>query len=135
MEESKKKCLCYNCDKKWGPGHKCKNAMLFLLDCMEFMLDVNSGVHITELDEGSGNSVSDYSLNCQESSVEEAGITFYTLSGTCTSGTMRVMGKVKHKSMVIFIYSGSTHSFVDTSLFFSIAYSCGHYTNFGSKSG
>ena len=84
---------------------------------MEFMLNVNSGVHITELDEGSGNSVSDYSLNCQESSVKEVGITFYALSGTCTSGTMRVMGRIMHKSLVILIDSGSTHNFVDISLF------------------
>ena len=74
-------------------------------------------MHITELDDGSGSSVSDYPLNCQESSVKEAGITLYALSGTPTVGTMRVMGKVKHKSVVILIDLGSTHNFVDSSLF------------------
>ena len=91
--------------------------MLFLLDCVEFMPNANSGVHITELDDSSGSSVSEYPLNCQENSVEEAGITLYTLSGTPTSSSMRVIGKVKHKSMVILIDLGSTHNFVDTSLF------------------
>ena len=81
------------------------------------MPNANSGVHITELDDGSGSSVSDYPLNCQESSVEEADITLYALSGTPNFGTMRVMGKVKHKSVVILIDSGSTLNFVDTSLF------------------
>ena len=38
-------------------------------------------------------------------------------SGTPTSGTIRVMGRIKHKSLVILIDSGSTHNFVDTSLF------------------
>ena len=42
MEERKKNGLCYNCDEKWGPGHKCKNDMLFLLDCVEFMPNANS---------------------------------------------------------------------------------------------
>ena len=32
MEERKKKGLCYNCDDKWTPGHKCKQATLFLLE-------------------------------------------------------------------------------------------------------
>ena len=52
MEERKKKGLCYNCDDKWGVGHKCKNAMLFLLDYVELAQEnINSGVHITELEE------------------------------------------------------------------------------------
>ena len=38
-------------------------------------------------------------------------------SGTPTSGTIRVMGRIKHKSLVILIDSSSTHNFVDTSLF------------------
>jgi hypothetical protein len=25
--------LCYNCDEKWGPGHKCKSARLFIMEC------------------------------------------------------------------------------------------------------
>ena len=31
MDERRKRGLCYNCDDKWGVGHKCKNAKLFLL--------------------------------------------------------------------------------------------------------
>ena len=117
MEERKKKGLCYNCDEKWGLGHKCKNAMLFLLDCVEFMPNANLGVHITELYDNNGSYVSENPLNCQDISVREVGITLYALSGTPTSGTIRVRGKVKHKSMVILIDSGSTHNFVDTSPF------------------
>ena len=50
MEERKKKGLCYNCDEKWAPGHKCKSAMLFLLDYVELVQgNANFGVHLTEL--------------------------------------------------------------------------------------
>ena len=49
--------------------------------------------------------------------MEEDGITLYALSGTPTSGTVRVMGRIMHKSLVILIDSGSTHNFVDISLF------------------
>ena len=103
MEERKKKGLCYNCDETWGPGHKCKNVVLFLLDCVEFVLDVSLGVRIVELEEGSESSITDCSWHDQEGNVEEAGITLYALNGTPTSGTIRVMGKIKHKSLVILI--------------------------------
>ena len=116
MEEMKKRGLCYNCDEKWGLGHKCKNAMLFLLDYVEFVPKVNSGVHITKLDEGSGVSVSNHTLHNQENNTKDAKITLYALSGTPTSSTMRVMGMIKHKSLVILIDSSSTHNFIDTSL-------------------
>ena len=56
-------------------------------------------------------------MNCQDNSVEETGITLYALSGTLTSGTMRVKGRVKCKSVVILIDLGYTHNFVDPSLF------------------
>ena len=91
--------------------------MLFLLDCVEFVPNNSSGIRIAELEEGGENSIIDCSLNGQEGSVEEVGITLYALSGTPTSGTMRVMGRIKHKSLVILIDSSSTHNFVDTSLF------------------
>ena len=51
MEDRKKKGLCYNCDDKWSPGHKCKSAKIFLLEGIELGLDPQSGVKITELEE------------------------------------------------------------------------------------
>ena len=32
MTERREKGLCYNCDEKWGNGHKCKSARLFLME-------------------------------------------------------------------------------------------------------
>ena len=61
MEKRKKKGLCYNCDEKWGPGHKCKNVVLFLLDCVEFVPNNSSGIRIAELEEGGENSIIDCS--------------------------------------------------------------------------
>ena len=40
MQERKKKGLCYNCDDKWGPGHKCESAKIFLLEGIEFVPDL-----------------------------------------------------------------------------------------------
>lgn len=91
--------------------------MFFLLDYVDFMPNANSGVHITKLDDSSDSCVFEDSLNCQDNNVEEAGITLYALSGTPTSGTMRMKGRTKGKIVVILIDSGNTHNFVDPSLF------------------
>ena len=49
MDERRKKGLCYNCDEKWGPGHKCRNARLFILEGIELVPNGdNSGVRITD---------------------------------------------------------------------------------------
>ena len=48
MEERKKKGLCYSCDEKWGLGHKCKSAKLFLLEGIEFVPDLQTRVKITK---------------------------------------------------------------------------------------
>ena len=75
--------------------------MLFLLDYMELAQENNNfGIHITELEE---NGNADQIGQDQE----DAEITLYALSGTPTSGTMKVMGRIKHRSFVILIDSGS----------------------------
>lgn len=42
-----------------------------------------------------------------------AKITLYALLGNPSPGTMRILGRIKHKEVVILIDSGSTHNFLD----------------------
>ena len=56
MEERKKQGLCYNCDEKCIPSHRCKNAKLFLLDYIDEVHEPNLGVQIAELEEVTRNS-------------------------------------------------------------------------------
>ena len=65
--------------------------MLFLLDYIEVVPEVNSSVQITELDDTNG--VFCHTLHGQE----DAGITLQALSDTPISSTMRVMGRIKQK--------------------------------------
>ena len=54
MDERRKKGLCYNCDEKWGSGHKYKNVKLFLLEGIDIIPRLQSGVQIIEVDEEVG---------------------------------------------------------------------------------
>ena len=36
VEERRRKGLCYNCDDKWSPEHKCKRAKLFFVGRVRF---------------------------------------------------------------------------------------------------
>ena len=112
MDERRKRGLFYNCDEKWGIGHKCKNTKLFLLEGIELACKVQSRVQITELEEEVGSEVATKFVS-QEEEVE---ITLYALTRTPTLGTMRVRGKVNGNGLVILTETGSTHDFVDASL-------------------
>ena len=110
MEERKKLGLCYNCDEKWILGHRCKSAKLFLLDFIDKVQEPNSSMQITELKEVTRNSKPGMQHQ------EDAEITLYALSGTPTSGTIKVIGRIKQKFFVILIDLGSTHNFIDATL-------------------
>ena len=112
MDERRKRGLFYNCDEKWGIGHKCKNTKLFLLEGIELACKVQSRVQITELEEEVGSEV----VTKVVSQEEEVEITLYALTRTPTLGTMRVRGKVNGNGLVILTETGSTHDFVDASL-------------------
>ena len=71
MEERKNKRLCYNCDDKWAPGHKCKSAKLFLLEGVEIVLA--STVQITEMEEDGIVGV----IKSQDEGIEEVEITLF----------------------------------------------------------
>ncbi|KAF5472135.1 hypothetical protein F2P56_008875 [Juglans regia] len=105
MLERHKKGLCYFCDDKWQPGHKCARPKLFLLEGMEF--GESSG---EECVEPTGELV----VEPVEVEAEIASISLQSMVGGGGPKTMRLMACIGKKKLIILIDTGSTHNFVDT---------------------
>lgn len=94
MQRRRAQGLCFNCDDKFLPGHKCKVPQLLLL---EGIVDGES--------EGD-NSEANTDLP------SDPEISLYALTGWKVAKTMRVTPKIGACEVVVLIDSGSTHNFI-----------------------
>ena len=100
MEERRKKGLCYYCDEKWQPKHKCKGLKLFMIDEVQ---------EVSQVEVGEGDLTTEFQL-------DQADITLYALLGSPSPSTMRVLGQIRGHWVVILLDTGSSHNFLDTVL-------------------
>ncbi|XP_035544590.1 uncharacterized protein LOC118347985 [Juglans regia] len=105
MVERRRKGLCYFCDDKWQPGHKCARPKLFLLEGMEF--GESSG-------EENVDATGELVVEPVEVEAEMASISLQSMVGGGRPKTMRLMACIGKKKLIILIDTGSTHNFVDT---------------------
>lgn len=87
--------LCYHCDDKWSPGHRCKSR-LHLLIADEDVLSPDSPSD----DDPNPTLVSQISLNAME--------------GSPTPQTFRLYGSIGHHRVIILVDGGSSHNFIQT---------------------
>jgi len=100
IDERRAKSMCFFCDEKYYPGHKCAGQVYSLE-----LIEECDGVEGQEENmEGSGASLA------QEE--EQPLISLQALQGMNSYQTMRVQGKVGSQSLRILIDSGSTHNFL-----------------------
>lgn len=108
MRERKEKGLCYNCEEKWNPAHKCKFPKLFLMTRLEVQIE-------DKIDEVYYDS-SDVVEPVLDSVVVDGTtptISLHAIFGSLSPNTMRLVGLIKNQQVVILIDSRSTHSFMD----------------------
>ncbi|GJY69458.1 transposon ty3-G gag-pol polyprotein [Tanacetum coccineum] len=92
--------LCYYCDDRYTPGHKCSKPQLFMI----------SDVFEVEDEENIGDT--------QEHNPDDslAEISFHAISGSINPQTLRLPGKIKNKEVVVLIDGGRTYNFIDQAL-------------------
>lgn len=95
MSARRDKGLCYNCDEKYFPGHRCKNRILYMV-----MSEEEKSLYSQEIVE----------LDMPDIKVVQMSLN--SLMGEVSLTTMRVVGEVGNHQLNILLDSGSTLSFL-----------------------
>ncbi|XP_040990934.1 uncharacterized protein LOC121238143 [Juglans microcarpa x Juglans regia] len=106
MKERREKGLYYYRDAKWGPGHKCQNLKLYLL---EEVLVENEGREVVTEEREEECAVEVLELDNQTENPE---ISLHALTGSHNPKIMRLKGILGNQWLTILVDTGSTHNFL-----------------------
>jgi hypothetical protein len=107
MVEHQLKCLFYNCDDKYFLGHKCKEKKLFMAiseDISEEDIEIPLVYKSPE--------TLDIIPPSNPPEVEPF-ISFNALTSFSTPQTLKQIGYIKNRKVIIVVDSGSSHNFID----------------------
>ena len=94
MQKIRDKRLCYYCDEKYEPSHKCKMKQNFLLDGHENEVEATCKAE----------------NNIME---DDLMVSINAIFGSTSHQTMRICGNIKKKVLTILIDLRSNHNFLD----------------------
>jgi hypothetical protein len=106
MDERQLKGLYYNCDDKYFPGHKCKEQNLFMAISEDIQEEDVDTPPMPESPE-----ISDINPPSDPPEVELI-ISLNALTGFSAPQTLKLIGYIKHRKVIILVDSGSTHNFI-----------------------
>ena len=92
--------MCYYCDKKYSPRHKCNEPKLFQIDATNH----SSSEEAPPLEEPKEEE--------EDNVPKELVISFHALVAISSPQTLKIKGFIKHFLVVVLIYSGSMHNFI-----------------------
>ena len=115
MKERRDKGLCFNCDEKFAPGHRCKK--LFLIEGCWPKEDSDDGIGDIEEKEDS----------------DELEISLHAMAGSSGPQTMQIHGVINQQSLVVLIDLGSTHNFIEDRLAEKLGLTCNREERFNVK--
>nr|KYP66316.1 hypothetical protein KK1_012604 [Cajanus cajan] len=107
LQSRRVKNLCYYCDEKYRPGHKCKREFMLLItepDNSEQLAE--DLTHCLQLDAPSQNDPPD------PPDTHSAQISLHALLGHSIPQTLKVLGHIHTSSITVLVDSGSTHNFI-----------------------
>ncbi|XP_016467122.2 uncharacterized protein LOC107789765 [Nicotiana tabacum] len=97
LNERRRLGLCFRFNDKYGPGHKCKQ--LFFIQAI---IDTEDDKIDMEIEDSS--------------SPDLPRVSIHAIDGICDSKTMKIMGRLKDKTVMVLLDSGSSHNFVNDAL-------------------
>jgi hypothetical protein len=106
MVECQLKGLYYNCDDKYFPGHKCKEQNIFMSISEDISEEDVETPFVPESPEST-----DITPPSDPPEVEPV-ISLNALTGFSAPQTLKLIGYIKHRKVIILVDSGSTHNFV-----------------------
>jgi hypothetical protein len=106
MVERQLKGLCYNCDDKYFPGHKCKEQNIFMAISEDVSEDDVEAPLVSVSPEPT-----DMTPPSDPPEVELI-ISLNALTGFSAPQTLKLIGYIKHRKVIILVDSGSTHNFI-----------------------
>ncbi|GAV84453.1 hypothetical protein CFOL_v3_27897, partial [Cephalotus follicularis] len=105
IQTKRKTSLCFNCDEKFGPGHKCKARMSLLL------LDRVTDEYDADID-----STPDEHLDIDQLVEALPTIRLHALIGKMSPKTVRLTGTINGNYVQVLIDGESTHNFIQEQL-------------------
>jgi hypothetical protein len=106
MIERQLKFLCYNCDDKYFPRHKCKEQNIF----MAISEDVSEDDVEAPLVVASPEAID---MTAPSNPIEvKLIISLNSLTGFFAPQALELIGYIKHQKVIILVDSGSTHNFI-----------------------
>jgi hypothetical protein len=106
MVECQLQGLCYNCDEKYFLGHKWKEQKLFMAISEDISKEDIETPLVSESPE-----ITDITPPSDSLKVEPV-ISLNVLTGFSAPQTLKLIGYIKHRKVIILVDSGSTHNFI-----------------------
>ena len=119
LQEHRAAGLCYNCDAKKIPGHKCNFSRLLLLLSEDLTPEhpTNTSTHIFSNPQSPTFSDPELDFSNPETyDTTHINLSFQALSGTPSSNTFKLEGLLGHLSITILIDTGSSHNILQLRL-------------------
>jgi hypothetical protein len=106
MVEHQLKGLCYNCDDKYFSGHKCKEQNLFMAISEDVSQEDVETPLVSESPE-----TTDITPHSDPPEVEPV-ISLNAITSFSIPQTLKLIGYINHRKVIILVDSGSTHNFI-----------------------
>jgi hypothetical protein len=105
MVEHQLKGLFYNHDEKYFPGHKCKEKNIFMAISKDVSDEDVDVPHVEEIPQPNDHTPPSDPLEV-ELLISLNSLRFYTPQ------TLKLIGYIKHRKVIILVDSGNTHNFI-----------------------